>query len=695
MTSTSQQSQQRADSTQIRRWFYANDIGEFLGQSPQHIIGCLSEASTSVEKPQLNAWSAQIALLKEALRCLNSPGRVYFEYIIPRLGKRIDCVLLIRHVLFVLEFKVGESDFNTSALDQVWDYALDLKNFHESSHEVPVAPLLIATEAVPGELSPHGTIHDDRLLRPVRVGRGQIGGALRTCLEALQGDDISATRWETGRYLPTPTIVEAARALYAGHSVEQISRSDAGARNLSRTSKAVDRIIAESRALHRKSICFVTGVPGAGKTLVGLDVAHRHMNPESDLYSVFLSGNGPLVSVLREALSRDLVQKSADEGKPIRKGEARDQVGAFIQNVHHFRDDCLADANRPPVEHVALFDEAQRAWNLKQTQAFMSRKKGQADFSQSEPEFLISCLNRHTDWAVVVCLVGGGQEINTGEAGIGEWVDALARQFDDWHVHLSPKLSGTEFRAKVVLESLKHLPRVSFDEDMHLTTSMRSFRAETLSDFVKLVLDIEQESARAAFQHLHSRYPIVLTRSVEHAKGWLREQARGSERYGLVVSSQALRLKPHAIDVRVDVDPVHWFLHDKEDVRSSYYLEDVATEFQVQGLELDWVGVVWDADLRYSDNGWRHHSFVGTRWQNVVATDRKRYLENAYRVLLTRARQGMVIVVPEGDVKDPTRADTLYDPTYIYLQSLGLPVLDSAEKPNDRFIAREGAGDNR
>ena len=162
-----------------------------------------------------------------------------------------------------------------------------------------------------------------------------------------------------------------------------------------------------------------------------------------------------------------------------------------------------------------------------------------------------------------------------------------------------------------------------------------------------------------------------------------------------MVSSQALRLKPHAIDVRVDVDPVHWFLHDKEDVRSSYYLEDVATEFQVQGLELDWVGVVWDADLRYSDNGWRHHSFVGTRWQNVVATDRKRYLENAYRVLLTRARQGMVIVVPEGDVKDPTRADTLYDPTYIYLQSLGLPVLDSAGKPNDRFIAREGAGDNR
>ena len=679
MNSISQQAQQRTDSIQVRRWFYADEISDFLNRSPQHIIGCLSRASAGVETTQLNAWSGQITLLQEALRGLDSSGQVYFEYIIPRLGKRIDCVLLIKHVLFVLEFKVGESDFNAAALDQVWDYALDLKNFHESSHELPIAPLLIATEAAPIELKPLGTIHDDQLLRPVRVGRGQIANALRACLSVLQGDGICAATWEAGRYLPTPTIVEAAKALYAGHSVEQISRNDAGARNLSRTSKAVDRIIAESRALRRKSICFVTGVPGAGKTLVGLDVANRNMNPESELYSVFLSGNGPLVAVLREALSRDLVQKSAEEGKPIRKGEARDRVGAFIQNVHHFRDDCLADANRPPVEHVALFDEAQRAWNLEQTQAFMARKKGHADFAQSEPEFLISCLDRHVDWAVVVCLVGGGQEINTGEAGIGEWVDALIRQFRDWHVQLSPRLSGTEFRASEVLEKLKQLPHVSLNEDLHLATSMRSFRAETLSDFVKLVLDMEHESARSVFQHLRSRYPIVLTRNVARAKRWLREHARGSERFGMVVSSQALRLKPHAIDVRSEVNPVHWFLHDKGDVRSSYYLEDVATEFQVQGLELDWVGVVWDADLRYSKDGWHHHSFVGTRWQNVKATDRKRYLENAYRVLLTRARQGMVIVVPEGDGEDPTRADALYDPTYTYLRSLGLPILDAAE----------------
>ncbi len=667
----------KKSSIQIRRWFYADVIADFLGRSDQHILGCLSEASVSVEKPQLVAWSKQITLLKEALVDFDANGRVYFEYVIPRLGKRIDCVVLLEHALFVIEFKVGETGFNNSALDQVWDYALDLKNFHDTSHEIPIAPLLVVTEADPEPLLAVGTIHDDRLLRPMRIGRGQLTNGIFACLAALKGAPISVERWETGRYLPTPTIVEAARALYAGHSVEHISRNDAGARNLTRTSQAVDAVIAGSRRHGLKSICFVTGVPGAGKTLVGLDVAHRHMDPSSELYSVFLSGNGPLVAVLREALARDLVAHSTNEGKKIRKAEAKDRVGAFIQNVHHFRDDCLRDESRPPAEHVALFDEAQRAWNLEQTRGFMVRKRGYSDFMQSEPEFLISCLNRHSDWAVVVCLIGGGQEINTGEAGISEWVDALCRQFRDWHVHLSPKLNGSEYRATEVIEKLRSFPSVSWNEDLHLATSMRSFRAETLSDFVKLVLDLEVDSARLVFKSISNRYPIALTRSVPRAKQWLREQARGSERYGVVVSSQAQRLKPLAIDVRIAIDPVHWFLHDKADTRSSYYLEDAATEFQVQGLELDWAAVVWDGDLRFTQFGWEHHEFSGASWRNVRAPERKRYLENAYRVLLTRARQGMVIVVPEGDAEDPTRAAALYDPTFEYLKSVGLSVLEA------------------
>ncbi len=402
----------------------------------------------------------------------------------------------------------------------------------------------------------------------------------------------------TGRLADTfqHPLLSKLRALYAGHAVEEISRSDAGAKNLIATSHAIDKIISDSRTMGRKSICFVTGVPGAGKTLVGLDVANRHLDKLSDSYSVFLSGNGPLVAVLREALARDLVQRKASENQKIRKGSAVREVSAFIQNVHHFRDDCLSDLTRPPIEHVALFDEAQRAWNLDQTRTFMLRKKKYLDFDQSEPEFLISCLDRHEDWAVVVCLVGGGQEINTGEAGISEWIDALLRRFHNWDVYLSPRLQEIEYRASEVLDKLKLLPHVEYSEALHLATSMRSFRAETLSDFVRIVLELDAPSARQAFEKLDGRYPIVLTRSLTAAKSWLREHARGSERYGIVASSQAQRLKPHAIDIRAPIDPVHWFLHDKADTRSCFYLEDAATEFQVQGLELDWTCVVWDGD---------------------------------------------------------------------------------------------------
>lgn len=661
----------------VRRWFYSDDVSTFLDRSDEYVLGCLSASSQTIERSQINAWSAQITLMRDALVHVSPSGRIYFEYVIPRLGKRLDCLLVLSHVVLVVEFKVGEADFTTSGLDQVWDYALDLKNFHSTSHDKLLVPLLVATAAPQTSLELTGTAHDDLLLRPLRVGVGQLAAALHRCMTALTGPAIAVDEWESGRYLPTPTIVEAARALYAGHGVDEISRSDAGAKNLLRTSAAIDRIVAGSREQWRKSICFVTGVPGAGKTLVGLDVATRHMDSESDLYSVFLSGNGPLVAVLREALARDLVAKGPLEGRKVTKSEARDRVSAFIQNVHHFRDDCLADWARPPAEHVALFDEAQRAWNLEQTASFMRRKKNHPDFDQSEPEFLISCLDRHPDWATVVCLVGGGQEINTGEAGIGEWVEALARKFRHWHVHISPSLRGAEYRANEVLEKLHTLPQVAYDEDLHLATSMRSFRAETLSEFVRLVLALEISAARDAFQGLRARYPIVLTRCVRRAKRWLRDQARGSERYGIVVSSQAQRLKPHAIDVRVPVDPVHWFLHGKDDTRSSYYLEDVATEFQVQGLELDWAAVVWDGDLRFSNSGWRHHEFKGTRWNRVNKEERQRYLVNAYRVLLTRARQGMVIVVPESDPEDATRARDFYDPTFNFLQAIGLPTLSS------------------
>jgi hypothetical protein len=302
----------------------------------------------------------------------------------------------------------------------------------------------------------------------------------------------------------------------------------------------------------------------------------------------------------------------------------------------------------------------------------MRRKKGITGFNVSEPEFLISCMDRRKDWAVIICLVGGGQEINTGEAGIGEWIEAIQRAFGDWHLYLSPALTDSEYGAGLLLEAVRDRTNVHYRQELHLGVSMRSFRAEKVSAFVKMVLDCEMARAKDLLQGFEDRYPIVLTRNLDIARQWLRDQASGNERFGIVVSSQAERLKPYAIDVRAPVNPVKWFLDGKDDVRSSYYLEDVATEFHVQGLELDWVCVSWDGDFRYNEHGWQHLSFRGTKWQRINKASRKNYLKNAYRVLLTRARQGMVIFVPEGSSTDPTRHPSYYDSTFSYLRSVGL-----------------------
>lgn len=660
----------------IQRWMYSCPLSEFRDQSNESILGhLLKNSSGEVEVNQRHAWMAEITVLQAlaAHSAIDASAHIYFEVTVPRLGRRADVVLLVESMLFVVEFKVGESTFPQHAVHQVWDYGLDFKYFHDASHHIAILPVLIATEAESTSFKLQESAQADGLFHPVCISARQLGSTVQEALMHSTKASISRAAWERGRYLPTPTIVEAARALYAGHSVIEISRHEAGAKNLRETTVALDHIIESAKRERKKSICFVTGVPGAGKTLVGLNVATENLDPGSENYSVFLSGNGPLVEVLREALTRDQVQIAARTGHKVRKGDARKKVEAFIQNVHHFRDECLKDDDPPP-EHVVLFDEAQRAWNMEQTSAFMARKKNLAGFQMSEPEFLISCLDRHQDWAVIVCLVGHGQEINTGEAGIDEWFAALERRFPHWAVHVSPALWSGGAKTGVSPPLLTQ-PQTLLDNALHLGTSMRSFRAESLSAFVKSVLAFEVEEAQSALKGFESKYPLRITRDLTKAKAWLKRQARGSERYGVMVSSQAERLKPHAIDVRIKTDPVKWFLDGPDDVRSSYYLEEVATEFQVQGLELDWACVVWDGDLRATNRGWSHHQFRGSRWNKIHKMDRQRYLENAYRVLLTRARQGMVLVIPEGDPQDPTRAASFYDPTFEYLQSLGIPEL--------------------
>ncbi|MBU1221588.1 DUF2075 domain-containing protein [Myxococcota bacterium] len=655
----------------MSRFWYSDTIKIFVSSSMESIIGKLTtNSSFDVTKNQRDAWIFEIDLLQKCLNKFN--GQIYLEYSIPRMGSRIDVVLIIENIIFVIEFKVGKEYFEQNDYVQVWDYALDLKNFHEQSHDHFIVPILIPTNAEDVFARVFTDPYEDKTFKPVGCSVKNFPAILTTFIQIIQNEVVlNSTEWENSRYMPTPTIIEAAMALYNNHSVAVISRSEAGAKNLTITSEKISQIIEESKTKNLKSIIFVTGVPGAGKTLVGLNISTKFIDRDSSLYSVFLSGNGPLVKILREALVRDKKKRLQISGKSISKKELGNEVKMFIQNIHNFRDDLLQN-EQPPIEHVAIFDEAQRAWDLTQTSTFMKQKKNVPSFSMSEPEFLISCMDRHNSWAVIVCLVGEGQEINTGEAGISEWLIAINKSFTHWKVHVSQEFIASEPEIPNLIKCLVNQNvSVNYFTDLHLAVSLRSFRAEFVSDFVKHLLDCDIEKARQTLQNI-SNFNIVITRDLEKAKEWLRTKSRGSERYGLIVSSAAERLKPLAIDVKSPVDPVHWFLNDRDDIRSSYYLEDVVTEFSIQGLELDWTGIIWDADLRFENNKWRHFSFRGNKWQNINKPERRKYQINAYRVLLTRARQGMVIVIPTGDEQDPTRNPTYYNPTYEYLKKIGI-----------------------
>ncbi len=652
-------------------YYYKDEIRNFINSSVEEIIGKITlnnKFDTLIT--QNESWQSQIAILQEVLKF--QTGSIFFEFSIPRMGRRVDCILLLQNVVFVIEFKVGEKEFLSQNIEQVWDYALDLKNFHQPSHNANIVPILIATESLNSLIEISFSSHSDNLVNPIKTNARDLKKVLDTLLEYFNEDKIiDDVEFTTGSYSPTPTIIEAAVSLFNNHSVENITRSDSGATNLKVTTKYVSTLIQYAKQNNKKLICFVTGVPGAGKTLVGLNVAIDHLDKEKGDSSVFLSGNAPLVAVLQEALTRDKVLQEKLKGNKLTKKIAREGVKAFIQIIHHYRDAYLIDP-KAPYDHVAIFDEAQRAWNKAQTVNFMHRKKGQSDFQYSEPEFLISCLNRHKDWAVVVCLVGGGQEINTGEAGISEWLNAIENTFSDWETYISPNLIDKEYDASNAIKNLESKSQVIYNDSLHLSVSMRSFRSENVSSLVKNILDLNITSAIDTYQQLKEKYPIVITRNLNKAKDWLKKMARGTERYGIVVSSQAYRLKPLAIDVKSPMNPVNWFLEGKDDIRSSYFLEEVATEFQVQGLELDWTCVTWDGDLRYSDSGWKTYSFVGNKWQKIKKEDRIKYLTNAYRVLLTRARQGMIIVIPEGDINDHTRQPEFYNSTYNYLKQIGI-----------------------
>lgn len=605
--------------------------------------------------------------------CLQD-GRILFEYTIPRMGKRVDVVILYKNIVFLLEFKCGDSEYRISTYDQVYDYALDLRNFQKESHNKLLATMMISTHAraVPCILQ-----QKNRIIEPISCNASNITAAIHAVTTNNPNEPAyDYIAWENSEYLPTPTIIEAAQALYRGHNVHDITRSDAGAEKLTTTTNEINRIIEYSKAHQRKSICFVTGVPGAGKTLVGLNIAIERSSAQQGEHAVFFSGNYPLVQVLQEALARDKVEQERQHNHRIAKSEALRSTTAFIQIIHKYRDSFVGNKSVPP-ERVAIFDEAQRSWTQEMLAQFMQTKKGVQDFSYSEPEFLIGTMDRHQDWAVIICLVGGGQEINTGEAGLPEWFGSLKRAFKHWDVYVAPQLNDDEYRREQQWDTMVSGLQVYSRDNLHLSTSIRSFRTPDLAAFVKAVIDVDTPHAKQLWNSIQSKYPIVITRSLDRAKTWVANQCQGTTRYGLLASSGGLRLKPEGIFVKNDISIANWFLNGKDDVRSSYALEDVVTEFDIQGLELDYAIVAWDADYRFHDGQWEYYRFVGSQWNHISMPERRRYLKNAYRVLLTRARQGMVIYIPMGSATDATRKRAFYDETYDYLRSLGITEIPS------------------
>ncbi len=657
----------------MQRAWYATDAKTFAAADPLAILGALMRASPFPDEPtQKAAWQVEVAQLQPLAAALPD-AHFFLEFSIPRMGRRADAIITVGGLIFVLEYKVGERDFPRHAIEQAHGYALDLKNFHVTSHDKAIVPLLIATEAPPQQLG-LGFWAPDRVHEPIRVNPDDVLPTIRQMLATGDATAFDAAAWAAGAYRPTPSIIEAAEALYRGHDVAEISRSEAGAENLTRTAAAIEAVVERMKSQGGKAICFVTGVPGAGKTLAGLNIACGRLATDVGENAVFLSGNGPLVAVLQEALRRDARDRKKAPTTAESRHLANREPDAFIQNIHKFRDEYLAPDRIPP-ENVVVFDEAQRAWNTAMTADFMRKKRGQAGFDMSEPAFLLSVMDRHRDWCVVVCLIGEGQEINRGEAGVAEWMRALQGNLRHWQVHLPPHLldeGGLDAGLRWHLVQRMAAP----DLALHLAVSVRSFRAETVSAHVAALLGNDAALARATRPTLD--FPLLRTRDLAAARGWLRQQRRAGERAGMLASSNALRLKPEGIYVKAQVDVCNWFLNATEDVRSSNALEDAATEFDVQGLELDWTCVAWDLNLRRNP-GWEAREFRGTRWQAIHATGdglgRADYVRNAYRVLLTRARQGMVIFVPQGDAGDATRPPAEYDAIDDWLAECGVAEL--------------------
>ena len=695
--------------------YYSKNISDFCNTSPDEVLNNIcsnsKENNSNVTNAQDWAWRTEIEVLQEQLKGID--GRIIFEFTIPRLDKRIDCVVLSGNCVFVLEFKTAREQkeiIESNEINQVKVYARCLKLYHSTSQNRVVVPFLVA------DCEKHIDVTFDKyenIYSPRIVKYEDISNAINQTLNAHPHDNCCEwiEKWENGRYTPSPTIIEAAVELYKTHTVDNLKRSDAGATEKLITTEYVLQVIAESKAKKQKSICFVTGDPGAGKTLVGLDIA-TSITEQTDDRAVLLSGNDPLVKVLCKALENDRAKKRTTT-KAL--SDVESGIPILIQIIHRYRKEAIKkisgiennkinilptyeqDDNSAEIEHVVIFDEAQRAWDkatlckpdrINRKSEWLNEKS----FPYSEPGFLIWSMDLHKDWAVIVCLVGGGQEINTGEAGIIEWIRSVAEHFSDWHIYISDQLNSKEYAGDQLDEILsRENLNVVKNNALHLSASKRSPRAETLPQFIHYLLDCKSQKAREKYEAIRESYPLYITRNLDAAKQWLRDrhksiQQSGPDRCGILMSSQAGRLRALGLERRNvhTYDKVaRWFLGDDKDVESSNFLEVALDEFFVQGLELDWTAVVWDADFRYVDGNWEYYLYRGGKWCRRHVDTEQKYQLNSYRVLLTRARFGMVIVVPEGNNADETRLTEFYDRTFNYLHDeIGLTLLEDVLENN-------------
>ena len=656
-------------STQTGKAYYCNSIPGFIKDQSSSIIGQLVRHAYEINKEQSDAWENQIHELQNRLEACGMEGDIIFEYDIIRLGKRIDVILLIRHMVFSLEFKNGKNLFTAQDAQQAEDYAIDIKNFHKESEDLYVCPILIATAAPAYQKEQSLGCYPDK---QVHLQRENIETLIPKVakLTGLYGDDreIDFDTWFNSAYHPTPTIIAAAVEAYTTHDISEIANSEAGQDDIDICESKLNEIIEYAETNGKKCVCFVTGVPGAGKTLVGLDTVAKNLKKGKDSLSVYISGNGPLVEVLREALKR-----SAKAKKQLNR-ETTAAINALIQGSFAFKKDN-ASHNHPTAENIMIFDEAQRVWNEEK----MKKKHADPVMAVSEPHLLYSIMDRHQDWAVMVCLVGLGQDIYDGEVGINEWFKCGIENYTEWELYYSPDIFKQVEDKNIDREMIEHCERCHPSSELHLKTSIRSFRADKQCQFVDNLLDNNPDETRRIYNEISAKYPVFVTRDYAKAKHWVKEQVRGSQRCGVLACSSAQRLKPEGIYVATDIDVKNWFLAPSDDLRSSNMMEIVASEFKVQGLEIDWAVVCWDADLRRNRRGddWEHFAFRGTKWNRRNKPEQKRYLVNSYRVLLTRARQGMVIFVPRGvdPEVDSTRNKAYYDAIYKYLLSCGIQEL--------------------